>query len=243
MVSIVFPADQLHALSVQMQRAQKELGKSAKDACQWAGVSVCRSLAASTKQSAKLRPIVANPHPDAKRDMRRAKWGVERYKADGSKKFVPIYKTAQFGMVRFVDKSGAQWYKRRFSSAKWEEIQGIPGSEEEKLIPSIKNSPKRVIGRRGLAQKVWRWAASHIISGGVAQVEGVPDVASVTILQSGGETGIRVRNKLRYAEKAFQGGRRNVDFAMQRAADHMLNRIDATLAKIKNNVEQAGARS
>lgn len=114
MVSITFPKADIDALVRQMERAQVELGKSVKQSMQWAGVEVCGTLAGSCKKSPKLRKVVKNPKPAAQTDKRMAKWGVMRFVPNVTEMtyFQPIYRTGEFGKIRFLNKKTGEYLTR-----------------------------------------------------------------------------------------------------------------------------------
>ena len=55
-----------------------------------------KAAGAATKVAPKLRPIVKNPNKRAKTDKRFAPFGVMRFRRDGSKYFLPIYRNGIF---------------------------------------------------------------------------------------------------------------------------------------------------
>jgi len=209
--SIEFPRADVDALFRQIDRAQKELGKSMARSVSWAAEYVAHSLAAATKVAPKLRPIVENPDKRYKTDHRRAPFGVMRYGRDGGQYFKPIYRTGEYGMIRFFDKKQASWFKRskdfrsRDHRAKGSWIR-IPKQDAlgNKSDYSIQKDRRRKIGRRGLAKKAWSWAAGRAYSGGIGNIMGVSGAADVRIYRDKDNPGVRITDHLRYATAAFK---------------------------------------
>ena len=110
-LDIKFPQKDVNDLFAQIRRAENAIGKSASQSVAWAGALVCQSIAARTKVSPKLRPIVRNPDKRYKTDRRRAPFGVYVYK-EGKKTFKPIFRTGEYGKIRFYDKNSASWFER-----------------------------------------------------------------------------------------------------------------------------------
>lgn len=233
MIDIAIRPGDIDRFKAAIKSAETQLGKSADQALRWGAVNLMISLAAATRKSKTLRPIVKNPHPDAKTDMRRAKFGVNRWKPSTSEQyFQPIYRTGEYGKYRFFEKNG-MWFRTNpgRGKAKWEKLEGIPDSEESENIPSIKNSKKRVIGRSGLARKAWKWAQAHMIRGGIgASLFGVPNLISVKV-SSGGNL-IQIDNKIRYATTALSGGESRIAESCIRAAASMEKKIALKLSGI-----------
>ena len=233
MIDIAIRPGDIDRFKAAIKSAETQLGKSADQALRWGAVNLMISLAAVTKKSKTMRPIVKNPHPNAKTDGRRAKFGVNRWKPQtGEQYFQPIYRTGEFGKYRFFSKNGV-WFKKpsRAGNHPWEKIEGIPDSGEDEKLPSIKNSKKRKIGRSGLARKAWKWAQAHMIRGGIgAPLPGVPNLISVKV-SSGGNL-IQIDNKIRYATTALQGGESRIAESCIRAAASMEKKIALQLSKI-----------
>jgi hypothetical protein len=235
--SIEFKGEQVAKLFAQMRRAEKELGKDLKQSVQWGGILLAKSLVAATKVSAKLRPIIKRPRWDknysrAKNDSRFAPFGVKRWDKDGKKYFKPIYRTGEFGKIRFFDKKTASWYDRSGGSGKWRKLQsGYDVANPEILVPGIKSDKRRIIGRRALAKKTWQWAARYMSSSGSTSIMNVPDIASI---QWGGERdnpSVTITNRIRYMDKAMKGGMGAVNSAMGKAARSMAWKINQALEK------------
>ncbi len=234
MVELSFSQQDVNALGKQLERAKKELGKTPRQAVSWAANNLARSLAASTKVSAKTRPIVKNPHPDAATDNRRANFGVMKFNRAGEQVFSPIYRTGEFGKFRFFDKKSFSWFERDrgTGNAEWRKIaSGADQANPEIVVPGIMADNRRKIGRSGLAKKTWQWAAKRIAWGGTVYMMGVPNVASVTIKKTAISYAVTIQNNLRYAAEAFKGGRQDVNTAAIRAAQGMEKKIDDAIKK------------
>ena len=230
-VSIVFPKADVSRLFAQMQRAQRELGKDVKESVKWGGILLMQSLAASTKVSKKTRPIVKNPDKRYKTDARRAPFGVFRYDKHGKKVFRPIFRTGEFGKLRFFDKRTAGWYDRSGGPGQWRRLpSGADPANPESVVPGIKTDKRRNIGRRGFAKKTWQWA-TRSMAGGMANIMRVPNIADIR--WSGGTSNptVTITNRINYMDKALKGGLMAINSAMEKAARRMANRIDDRVAK------------
>ena len=230
-VSIEFPRVKADKLFAQMKRANKSLGKDMKQTVRWGGVLLMQSLSAGTKVSKKLRKIVRNPDKRYKTDARRAPFGVFRYDKHGRKAFKAIYRTGEFGKLRFFDKKTAGWFDRSGGPGHWKKLpSGADPANPESVVPGIKTDKRRKIGRRGFAKKTWKWAVRSM-SGGTANIMRVPDIASIR--WSGGTVNptVTIINRINYMNKALKGGLMAVNSAMEKAANKMSNRIDSLVAK------------
>jgi hypothetical protein len=245
-LSVTFPQADVDRFMRALGRMQQDLGKSSKEAIQWASVKLCGSLSAATKISPKLRKIVANPlfkankeagrtRADAMRakaDMRRARFGVMKYNRDGTQRFVPIYRGGEFGAaIRYAEKNGVLL---RLSHGKWQKVEA--GTDADAFqVPGLMQHPKRVIGRRTMAQKVWKWAQRNTIRGGNGKVFDVPNVGSVRWAGGDAAPQITITNNLRYGVKAFTGGRQTLESSFGRAAGQLekviQKRVDAAAVK------------
>ena len=240
------------ALYAQMQRAQTELGKSADKALADTGSYIGHALAAATRVAPKLRRVIANPlfsagkgatkeeraaARQAKNDMRRARYGVMAYNADGTQRFVPIGRTGQFGSVRFKSKTTGEYLVREKDGTVRREQ--ITLGDDPMSLPGVMDSPKRKIRRSGLAQKSWQYIARHTLTGGRGQVHDVPAAAEIQWARQGKVIMLRIINYLRYMEKALVGGRQSVDTTVQRATNKMRIAIDKRVAEIAQKANQA----
>ena len=230
-VSIEWPKDDVQAMFRQIERAQKELGKSNLSSIQWAARVLLTSVAASTKVSKKVRPIVRNPDKRYKTDRRRAPFGVMAYR-DGKKVFRPIYRTGEFGGLRFFDKKTVAWYDRSGGSGQWRKIASGPDIANPEIIaPGIMKDKRRNIWRSGFAKKTWTWAKGKIGSGGTVTLMRVPNIAEVKVHRDKDNPGITVTNRLNYFDKALKGEWMAIDSAMARATRSLDRKIDDQIAK------------
>ena len=190
------------------------------------------SVAASTKVSKKVRPIVKNPDTRYKTDRRRAPFGVMAYR-DGKQVFRPIYRTGEFGKIRFYDKKSASWFKRDAANPKgrWEKIASGPDpANPDIIVPGIMKDRRRNIWRSGFAKKTWTWAKGKIGSGGTATLMRVPNIAEVRVHRDKDNPGITVINRLNYYDKALKGGEMAIDSAMARASRSLEKKISDQIA-------------
>jgi hypothetical protein len=200
---------------------------------QWTAINLMQSLAGQTRKAPKLRKIVKNPNPQASRDRRRAPFGVMKYDRAGNQYFLPIYRTGEFGRVRFIDKKTFQVVYRSSSGRL---VSDRVGDQNELL--SIKTDKRRKIGRSGLAAASWKWAEKNIVRGGEGSLMGV--AGAVGIQWSGPDSAptITIDDRLRYARDAMQPGA--VDRAMLKAADSMQFKIGQEIEKrLKAKAEAA----
>lgn len=229
-VSIEFPKRDVAALMAQMQRASRELGKSLRDVVAWAGTYVSSSLAASTRLAPKLRPIVENPDKRWKTDHRRAPLGVMAPTGKGTARrmaFRPIYRTGEFGKIRFFDKRTMAWFRHTPGDYHWEKIPSGPDpANPESVAPGIMTDKRRIIGRRGLAAKSWRFLGKLSRRGGTVSVFDVSRAATASWSGGNENPALLLENELHYAADAFatKGGQA-VNSALARAASKMQNRI------------------
>jgi len=231
-VNVNVDAASVASLQKQMERARKELGKSRVDAMGQAGYYIARSLGASTKMAPKMRPIVKNPDERYKTDHRRAPFGVFKYDGNGNKRFVPIYRTGEFGQIRFFDKKSMAWFQReKGSKGKWERLPSGPdAANPEVTVPGIKTDKRRVIGRRGLAKQSWKGLQKRTKYGGVVGAMGVNGIASATYGPA--KISLRLRNELRYIRKAIKGGESALNNVVARAADAMRGALDKRISQL-----------
>jgi len=193
-----------------------------------------RSLSASTKISAKLRPIVKNPDLRAGTDKRVAPFGVMYYPR-GVKTFKPIYRTGEFGKFRFFDKKTMAYYDRSGGSGKWRKISSGPDvANPEAIVPGIMTDKRRNILRRGLAQKSWRYL-------GTGRWGGMPGIMAqaVTALNKREDhtreinPSLVLHNRLGYATSAFRNKGNTLNTAMARAAGAMQHEIMRKLTGVR----------
>lgn len=232
-VTVEVPEKDIAELSRVMALRAKLLKEDAEKTVSYTAWFIGKAAGAATKVAPKLRPIVKNPNKQAKTDRRFAPYGVTRYRRDGSTYFQPIYRTGEFGRVRFIDKESLQVrYRSKFSGkiiSEYETAQA-PGL-------SIKSDKRRVIGRRGLARDSWRWIIGDLgHAPGQTWNQKKAAYYGVTKALQQSEPTITLTNKLNYADQAFKiKGRATVDNIMRRAANAMRKdlerRAKATLAE------------
>jgi len=225
-VSIVFPKADVSRLFAQMQRAQKHLGKDLKESVKWGGILLMQSLAAQTKVSKKQRPIVKNPDKRYKTDARRAPFGVMRWDKHGKKVFRPIYRTGEFGRVRFLDK---KTFEVKYINTLTGTVHRASRYDQTPDL-SIKTDKRRKIGRRGFAKKTWKWATKSM-AGGTANIMRVMGIADIRWSGGTDNPTVTIINRINYMDKALKGGLMAVNTAMENAARKMANRIDDRVAK------------
>ena len=225
-VSIEIKKADVSRLFAQMQRARKELGKDLKQSVKWGGILLMQSLAAQTKVSKKLRPIVKNPDKRYKTDARRAPFGVMRWDKHGKKVFRPIFRTGEFGRVRFLDK---KTFEVKYINTLTGEVHRAEKFDQTPDL-SIKTDKRRKIGRRGFAKKTWQWA-TRSMGGGTANLMRVMGIADIR--WSGGTSNptVTIINRINYMDKALKGGLMAVNRSIENAARKMANRIDDRIAK------------
>jgi hypothetical protein len=218
-----------------MERSRKELGKSRVDAMGQAAWYISRSLAASTMNAPKLRRIVRNPDKRWKTDHRRAPYGVMAPKGkERTLTFKPIYRTGEFGKIRFFDKKTMSWFRHSDTKkGQWEHIPSgqVEGLSPDAAVPGIMTDKRRVIGRRGLAKQSWYGLQKRAKHGGVVNVAGSGNVASAT--WSPLKTTLRLRNELRYIRKAIKGGESTLSTVVERASNAMRIAVDKRLKAMR----------
>lgn len=93
----------LSRLRAQLERAERELGKSASDALKWAMGTLLASVKASTLQAPKKRKVIANPDPRAQTDKRVAKYVAVAWRG-GAETLIPMKE--RDGKARNIKRSG-----------------------------------------------------------------------------------------------------------------------------------------
>lgn len=204
---------------------QRETGRSAADAVAYAGGRFLQSCSAAAKPGIKMRKVISNPlfKPlDAsgelrkaaralKGDMRRARFGVMKFQQGKPSKFVPIYRTGEYGRVRFIDKKTGQMRWRSKKGKLIKEVNFIQGEEFEGAAnPSIKTDKRRIIKRSGLARKIFRIMRAKVLSGesiawNTAKYTGERYFVFKTRLKRGNktETVLSLNNALTYITNAY----------------------------------------
>jgi hypothetical protein len=231
MVQIDVQTDDAMELLNAMQRAQSQLGKGLNEALRWTAYAWSRSLGGMTRKSETQRKIVKNPDPRHKTDARMAPWGVMGYKK-GVETFIPIYRTGEYGRIRFVDRRTMEIKYLNKATGK------VHRADRYEQTPdlSIKTDRRRKIGRSGLAKKSWMGLQSRMASGGSVNAMGVAAVGSV---QWTGGSEVRITNHLRYIRRAVNGGDSAVTRAAASAASWLNARVDQELAKRLKGIRSA----
>ena len=245
MVSYKLARADVAAFRNQMKRMETVLGKSVEQSIKWAAINLMKSLAARTLVSKKLRKIVKNPLYKAKsrkrvdqaearqirNDKRRAPWGVMRYErfGNGAQYFQPIYRTGEYGTIRFQNKKTAEWFTMEKGVGRVK--RDMETGTELWQIEGIAQSKKRVIGRSGMAKKAWRWAQAHMYNSGNSGIMGVPNIIGVTVNGKGNDRSLTIHNRSRYAVDALNGGSSSVSEAMGAAARSLEDKINKELKK------------
>jgi hypothetical protein len=208
-------------------RNSRELNKSMKSSLAWGMSKICESLGAQTPVAKKLRPVVENPDARYKADKRRARFGVMKYRPTSEQYFVPIYRTGEFGTIRFQNKKTATWFVTdRTTGRTTRDLETGTGSDQ---IPGIMQSKKRIIGRRKFAKESWRFLKIKTLAGGSINIFSIPDMGSIK--WTDGQTAIHLKNKVRYMTKILLGGESAVSFAIAKAANAMTAIINKRVAE------------
>lgn len=194
---------------------QRETGRSCRDAVAYASGRFLQSCSAAAKPGVKLRKVISNPlfkasdsssdsrkaARAAKGDMRRARFGVMKYQQGKPAKFVPIYRTGEFGRVRFLDKKTGQMRWRSTKGKLAKEVnfdQGLEGN------PNIKNDKRRVIKRSGLARKIFRVMRGRVLAGEVNLIGQYYAVKTTAMLKGRKqEVTMVLHNALSYLTNAY----------------------------------------
>ena len=215
-----------------MKRLVNDLNWTYPRALAYAGTQFARSMSGGTKLAEKLRPVIENPDSRAGKDRRVALFGVMKLRQEKPPKFVPIYRTGEFGKVRFFDEETMSYFQRDAADPKgrWEHLPSGPDFANPEIeVPGIMTDKRRTIGRRGLAKKSWQWMAKHTRKGGIANIFDTPDAAQVRHSGQGAAHTLSLINRLSYVLHANKGGLEGYDGAMMRAADGMRHLVEKKL--------------
>ena len=174
-------------------------GRTGEQACRHAMILMAHSARAKTRKSPKLRKIVKNPDERWKTDRRRAPFGVMVYR-NGKEVFKPIFRTGEYGSIRFFDKKSASWFDRSGPNGNtWNKIaSGADVANPELVVPGIKTDKRRNIGRSGLAKDSWLWSLSQLGGRGRAKHRPIAGVNTLRTITSPKVNGYVLTNKLRY---------------------------------------------
>lgn len=214
-----------------MDEAAHRLGKDLEQVQGQAAWYIARSMGAATKRSAKLRPIVKNPDPRAGKDSRVALFGVWKYRPDGTKRFVPIGRTGEYGKIRFTSKTTGEVLSRDRITGK---VTRITVDLEGTDIGTVKDSPHRKIGRSGMAKRSWARMQRIALRGGTVREPNVGNIASVSVKHTL-RPSITIINRLRYIEQALANGPATTDGVVARAAANMMGAIESRAAKLERH--------
>jgi hypothetical protein len=226
--SIEMDRREVKALFAAMARSSKETGRSMRSSLAWGGMKLTSSLGAQTIRGKKLRKVIKNPDPRSKRDKRRANFGVMKLFQDRGDKFIPIYKTGEFGNIRFENKKTATWFTIDSSGRVKREL--TTGTDPFQHA-GIMQSPKRKIGRRGFAAKSWKFLQQRMTTGGGIFIDGKPNMGEV--IWSGGKEDptVTINNRVSYMPKALKGGVSAINNAMAAATKGMVFQLDNKIRK------------
>ncbi len=211
-----------------INRNSKETGRSARSSLAWGGTKLASSLGAQTVRSKRLRPVIENPDKRYKKDRRRARFGVMAQRQDRAEKFVPIYKTGEFGNIRFENKKTATWFTIDESGRVRRDLSAGKGPGQ---IPGIMQSPKRKIGRRGFAANSWKFLRMRMNRGGGIFIEGIPNMGEVIWSGNKYDPTVTINNRVSYMAHALKGGTAAVSNAMNAAAKGMMHQLDQKIRK------------
>lgn len=226
MISAQIDRAQMQDLFDGIKRAEKELGKSNKDALSWAAFSVMSSLGAACKVSDKRRKIVENPDKSYLTDARKAPLGVMKYKR-GKQVFSPIRSGGEYGQAfKYLDRGGVLV---KISEGVWERFTNAEIKQFAEKDIRIQNHPKTFIKRSGLAKKSWTKLSKYLRHGGVLRESGVN---ASSVRWTLGDSQIEIKNRLGYIVDAMYGGINAVNYAIIDGAKQLEKRIDYHLAKL-----------
>lgn len=234
MVELTLDFDNTKLLAA-MNRYRKKFGKDEEDVVKFAAGQIARSLGGATRKSKTTRPVVKNPDERALTDRRRAFWGVWKFRGDRSQRFVPIYKTGEFGLIRFDSKKTGEHLTRNRVTGKVRREQFDLREFENAGGVGLRNNPKRKIGRSGLAKKTWAGVSRKARSGGTVKAFDVSRSGSVGHERLVGGFEIRLSNHLRYARDAMNEGA--IRTVTEKAGNSMQSAMNR---RVKAKLKRAG---
>ena len=232
--SIKFPDADVKRFQGLLVRAEKELGKSAKQALQWGVVNVAKSIGASTdvapkkrtpiKATAKLLGMNTKGMSKAERaimkaNIAKAPWGVIMYDGNGNKVFRQIEKL-NVKLITFKSKTTGEMLGRDVYSGKVHKLENWTNTNLE----AVKDAGELIkIRNAGLCKKMWIWLSKNS-----KRSAGNKNMADITWDSSG--WAVTVRNLLKYAELALKtSGKQVISTAMARASDSIEKKIKLAL--------------
>lgn len=231
------------ALSNALSASTEMLGKTGYKACEQAIVYMAKSAGTLTKVAPKLRPLVSNPNfkgkggTAARRDMRKARYGVWKYDRAGRRYFSPIYRGGEFGAaVKYLSKTevlvkvGSKSTRvtralnraARFagSSKRFGTVgvwQKFPAGSGEFEVRGLAQHPARVIRNRGLARRSWMWGLKGFQAGRI------PNVTDVKPIISAIQCGLVLTDRVRYLSKITPSNL--VDEVSRRATNSIMYQV------------------
>ena len=232
--TITFPDADLKRFQSQLARAEKELGKSAKQALQWGAINVAKSIGASTNVAPKKRKVIkATPailgmdtagmskaeKAAIRQDIKTAPYGVMMYDRTGKQVFRRIDRL-NVQLSIFKSKTTGEMLGRNVKTGQVHKLSSWNQTNKE----AVKNASSLVsIRYAGLCKKMWSWLSKTARHSG--SNKGLADVR----WHSSGWA-VQIRNLLKYAGDAFGGkGLQPVETAMRRASDSIARKIDLAL--------------
>ena len=245
--TIEFDQVSTRRLFSQMERARVELGRGMGQSLRFGGWAIARSLGASTRVSAKKRPVVKNPEIQKRQKVKegQARYGMEVYNQSGKKTFAPIYGRGELGKIYFTGKHNGLSLMRDKATGEVQRavLSTSPTSYSKSFVTKSK---RRIIKNRGLAKASWMWGVKALGSAsgfGGEMTAAAKKTANrfVTTMQrlKGDNPEVRIKNSLPYITDALKGGPQDVSTAMRRAASQMEKVIDANIAKRLKKLEAA----
>jgi hypothetical protein len=233
--SIKFPDADLKRFQGLLVRAEKELGKSTKQALQWGVITASKSIGASTKVAPKKRKVIkATPkllgintkgmtktdRAIMKANIAKAPFGVMMY-LKGQPVFRQIEKL-NVKLSTFRSKTTGEMLARDMRTGKVHKLDNWVNTNRE----AVKDAGEMVkIRNAGLCKKMWGWLSSN-----ARRSASNSNKADINWSSSGWS--VTVRNLLEYAGLAFGGkGMQPVETAMKRASDSIEAKINMALDK------------
>lgn len=204
-MQIEFPHADMHAMFAQIDRAQRELGRSLGQSLRWAGWHLGKTLGASTRVAKKKRPAV-RVQWQRKDGHIGSGYGLEVYGGDGKPRNVVAYVQGSKG------ERPAQ-------------------SKSEALASKLAVIQMRGLAKASWLWGVKRMGSTNINFAAVAAREEAKRVAGSEMHLTGDNPYIVIRNRLSYITAALEGGPKAVDTALGRAARMMSQNIDSKVAK------------
>jgi hypothetical protein len=215
-----------------IRRDAKYTGGTLGKSLSWGGRKICESMGRITPAMKRgtLREIVHNPDERWKRDARRAPYGVMKLFQDKPPKFIPIYRTGEYGSVRYFGLDNGTWLVRK-NKTSWEHRPASEYSSNMNIAmksPNVKTNPKRKIARAGFAKKSWRYLQMRTARGGYIIVDGIPRMGEVVVSGGSADPTLRITNRVSYVSKILTG---SIDSAMAAAARGMIGQIERGIRK------------